>query len=64
MNCIAHPGVVAVADYQWYTDALRTQTASLCSECAAKLWEMLNPLLQTNRATLRIDKPGTLTEDE
>jgi len=37
------------------------QQATLCQEHSEELWEAINPLLQTNRAWYRIDKPGVIT---
>ena len=64
MNCVNHPDAPAHADYQWRTDALGTQTATLCRACGESLWDMLRSLLCLNRATLRIDAPGSMRRVE
>ena len=47
-------------DCQWGSDNMPTQTATFCKEHAEALWEMLNPLLQLNKAWYRIGPPGSI----
>jgi hypothetical protein len=47
------------AAYQW-SGQLPMQTATLCERHGDELWQRLNGLVQTNRATFRIGMPGTM----
>lgn len=51
---------VASADCQWGSDGMPTLTSTLCAVHVNELREMLDPLLQENRAWFRIGDPGSI----
>lgn len=61
IQCTCSPcGKPAVCDCQWGSDNLPVQTASFCDDHRDELWAKLNPLLQVNKAWVRIDNVGAI----
>lgn len=60
-ECDCSPcGFPAVADCQWYSEQMKTQTASFCQFHVDDLWERIKPLVTVGVVTFRIDAVGRI----